>query len=199
MAETVTLAYVTIDESGAVKGYRTLADESEKSVRKVGEQANAFEHHLFSMRAAAAALLGGFSLAGLIIQVQSVATQAAEASENFGKVQQSVDEFRKAIYSSTGPMNDLIGLFDSLINRLKGIYDSFQTLKSLLQAGATFGQSIGAALPSLIFGASPPVEKSIPAVGAPGGFQAAGVTEFMKVLSGAVSEIQEWERSTHEI
>lgn len=94
MAEKVTVAEITIDEAGAVRALsntqnalRQTATNVESLGARTSSAADVFEHRMFSMRHAAIALLGGFTLAGLIQDLKGLASQVVKSAESFGELE----------------------------------------------------------------------------------------------------------------
>lgn len=98
------LAELDFDEEGAVSSLRNLnsaTNNAEGQTRKFagtidhefGRAGPAFVHHMFSMRAAAAALIGGFSLAGIITSIVELTKTLVENSDTWKMVSDAAHDF----------------------------------------------------------------------------------------------------------
>jgi hypothetical protein len=116
--EALVLANLSVDSSGVVTGVNTaqrsftsLEGGSSRTAQQVerewGRAGPAFIHHMFSMRAAAAAFLGTFTLAGLILELSSLAKELITDTEAWRSFSGAVEDSYRSIVkleSSIGQM-----------------------------------------------------------------------------------------------
>jgi hypothetical protein len=108
VGEELTLATITIDKDGVVRGVADMNrgltqverkfDDTSKAAGRTAEPFDALTHRMFNMRTAAAALLGGATLGGLILTISNL---TSEIITNTGAWQEWKRAFDDAIKSVT--------------------------------------------------------------------------------------------------
>jgi len=122
MAERVTVATLTIDEQGAVRSVNNLVGAEKKLDAQTKTTSDAFTARMFNMRSAAAAFLGGFTLAGAIFQLRELATAVITSSDAWAAYSKSADAAGKR---TANLLADLLGITAALegttpwLNRLE--------------------------------------------------------------------------------
>lgn len=107
MAVRETIATVDIDDAPAgaavkrmVTGMEEIRATGSSAAQEVDREWNkagpAFVHHMLSMRAAAGALLGGFSLAGIISEIGALGKSIVESAPHFKEMSEAATQMRTA-------------------------------------------------------------------------------------------------------
>jgi hypothetical protein len=92
MAENISIATLTIDDSGIVSGVARASGAVGELDHEISRAGPAFVHHMLSMRAAAAAFLGAFSLAGLIVELSNLTTEVVKNSDAWKRLKTNVED-----------------------------------------------------------------------------------------------------------
>lgn len=164
MAERVVLATLDFDERGALRGVKAVEQSIGSLQRQTDTTAGAFTQRMFSMRSAAQAFLGGFTLAGAIVGLKNFTTEIAKTDTAFLQFSESVktanravqDFFRpfvhEALLMAANGINAIGSAFGQFFATFKSGYDAlgakgkaaFWTLTALLggKTGSGFAKSM---------------------------------------------------------
>lgn len=138
MAERVVVAEISIDETGAVRAIKNVQDSVggtsrtfEGFDRQTLATSNAFTHRMFSMRSAAVAFLGGFTLAGVILGLKNLITEAVKSDVGFKSLAASAKVFHETIVDI---IHDLPG-FSTIVEHFGDIMLGFAAEFKVLFSG----------------------------------------------------------------
>ena len=136
--ERLVLAELIVDSTGVVKGvrdatesFRFLPQQVEKQTKAAAEAGDkylgALEHRFLGFRHVAGALLGGFTIAGIIDQFKNLVVEIAKADPAFAALQSSVAAAGRELEHSFAPAvhEGILDLTNS-INILSSAFHSFQ-------------------------------------------------------------------------
>ena len=151
MAETLVLAELTIDPSGLI----TQSGAAQAALGRVGGQVkqlestiaggashmNAFEHRMFSMREAAGAFLGVFTLGGAILTFKNFLEEVAKGDSAFGNFTESIKTANGQLQNMVAPfvhagLKAMTSEIDDASSSMSGFVNRFGTAHSSLSAGA---------------------------------------------------------------
>lgn len=210
MAEKIVIAELIVDDKGVVRGIK----EATEQVRLLGGQtkttADAFEHHMFSMRSAAGALLGTFTVAGGILAFKDFLGSLVEATENFPKFTSAVHSAKTAIvefYSAVLNVNQTVGDLTKLTNVVTHM---FSTVKAATSEGGPlgamwqflWGQTAVGAIQNMLHSLTGVIEKVAPSLTAgpeqpttesvqgSAGLQGFGVANFLQMTTSAFAQMK---------
>jgi hypothetical protein len=114
--ERVVIAQLVIDEKGAVAAIDKTTAAQTRLARETNTTASAFTARMFSMRQAAQAFLGGFTLAGAIVGMKNF-------TEGIAKTDTAYQQFTESVKTSTRAVQDFFRPFvhAALIETANGI------------------------------------------------------------------------------
>jgi hypothetical protein len=97
MAERVVIAQISIDERGAVSALQNTTQQTRQLEAQTRTTADVFTSRMFSMRSAAQALLGSFTVAGGIYALQGLVREAIRADDRFLSLRVSAENVKTAL------------------------------------------------------------------------------------------------------
>src|SRR6267378_243507 len=142
MGEKLGLAELIVDSNGVVKGvkdasdsFRFLGDKAESEGKRAAgvtdKYLGAIEHRFFGFRHVAGALLGGFTIAGLVTGLESLVVSAAKSSDHFSEMEMSMGNMTKAadhLVAAVLGMDSSIPVFQQAMESSAGWLEKMATL-----------------------------------------------------------------------
>jgi hypothetical protein len=140
MADTLVLAELTIDANGVITGMAATVDafkKGERSLNNFGAESQKSAKHtelltsrMFNLKNAVTAALGGFTIAGAILSLRNIATDALRASDNFAAMDQSMGRAYNSLLKTLGVFVDLDATVKSTsiyLDTIANTLDRFKT------------------------------------------------------------------------